>query len=600
MNQSTSTNLATYNDTELQGIITTPIYINEALLTTKSLLESIWIRKEINKIGKAEIIFKAWGSSTDEETESDEKAFTPGNKIRIEAGYLNGDSEASIFEGIIIEQQIDLELRGASTIVLGCRDYMYVSTLVNKTSIYTKMKDSILLSNLISSYSDISPSIGQTNYEYQAITQYNISDWDFILERASKNGFVVQIEGSSVTVKEPSISSSPVYTLDLQDNIIDVKGQLQVKKQLSSVKVLGWNQKEQKLETVIVKNEAVQDNDQGEISASELAKSIGSNELILQTSDFQNEEVLKKWAESQMMFSMLQRIHGEISCQGTSKIKQGCIVTVNNVNKHIDGNAYCGAVEHEIKKGDWVTKTIFGFEYDSATDDDLEKNSSSIQIGKVSQIDDDPAKEYNIQVEVPLFKSKEVNKIWARRATFWASNGYGSFFIPDIGDEVVLGFLDNDKSKPVILGYLYSSKQAPAEVVKKENYIKSLVTKEKLTLMFDDEKKSIFYGTPGGNTIEITDQGKGIILKDQNDNCIIMDENGISIKSSKAIVLEAKNTVTMTAGSDITIQGKSAVNIKAMNIEAKADISFSAKGSSKAELSAGGQTVVKGAMVMIN
>ena len=50
----------------------------------------------------------------------------------------------------------------------------------------------------------------------------------------------------------------------------------------------------------------------------------------------------------------------------------------------------------------------------------------------------------------------------------------------------------------------------------------------------------------------------------------------------------------------MAIKGPSAVNIQGANIEAKADIAFTGKGSASAELSAGGQTVVKGAMVMIN
>jgi len=600
MTPSKSSFFSIYDGPSAQGVVTTSIYINDSLLTTKSLLDSIWIRKEVNKIGKAEIVFKVWSSSTTEETESEENAFTPGNKIRIEVGYLNGESEASLFEGIIVEQDIDLEIRGSSRIKLGCRDHMYLSTIAKKTSIYTKVKDQSLLSNILSTYKEVKASVSQTKYEYQAITQYNNTDWDFILERAKRNGLVVQTEGSTVTIGEPSISSKPVFNLSLKDNIIDIKGQLKVKKQFTSVKALGWNQKEQKLETVTVANDSVKTNNQGDISSKDLAQALGNNELVLQTSDFYNRETLQKWAQSQMTFSMLQRISGEVSCKGTAAIKHGCIVEISGVNRHMDGNAYCGAVEHEVKNGNWNTKAIIGFDYRFDEEDELDKSISAIQIGKVSQIDEDPTKEFNIQVEIPLFKAAEVNKIWARRATFWSSNGYGSFFIPDVGDEVIIGFLDSDHSHPVILGSLYSSKQSPNEVITKENYIKSLVTKEKLSLVFDDEKKSILLSTPAGNTVEINDEGKSISIKDQNENTIIMNQDGISIKSAKSISLEAKTAVTISAGTDISIKAKNGVNLKAMNIEAKADVGFTAKGSAKSELSAGGQTIIKGAMVMIN
>lgn len=590
-----------YSETPEEGVLVVSVYINGEILDSRYMLSSVWVRKEVNKIGKAEVVFGAWSTiESGENTDSDNDEFTPGNSIRIEAGYLNSTQEESIFEGIIVSQQLDLELQGETTIKIECRDYLYPATMVTKTSIYTNTDNQSIINTIIGNYQPIQATVGSTSTTYDNIVQYKTTDWDFILEQARLNGFFILTEGQQTTIDKPDIDASAVYTFIMDDNIVDVKGKLQASRQLSKVQVLAWNSKEQKLVSVVVDNSVIKNNDQGDLSPEELAQKMGDTELTLQTSEYIDDDSLEEWATSQLIESTLQRVNGEISCRGTAEIKAGCMVEIQNVNKHLNGNAFCGAVEHEIKEGNWLTKACMGHK-----EEDKEKNKktntiSGIQIGKVSQIEEDPSKEYNIQVEMPLFKSSEINKIWARLATFWASNQYGSFFIPDVGDEVVIGFFDNDPGKPVILGSVYSSNQAPANEIEKDNKIRSITTKSKLKLEFDEEKKIITLETPGNNSIEMNDDGKSITLTDQNNNKIAMTESGISIESSKSLTLKAKTDISIEAGTEVTIKGPSAVNIQGANIEAKADIAFTGKGSASAELSAGGQTVVKGAMVMIN
>lgn len=611
MSQSSGfTAFSVYDEQPGEGVLTVAIYINGNQLDSKYRLSSVWVRKEVNKIGKAELTFKAWSTiESGEDTDSDNEEFTPGNSIRIEAGYLNTTTEASIFEGIIISQQLEIELKGEATLKIECRDYFYPATIVPKTTVFSNVSDQKVITTIAGNYQPVSATIGSTSTTHTELPQYNTSDWDFMLQRARISGFCIITEGKEATIDEPDVSASPVYTFSFGDNIIGIKGKMQASKQLSKVQVLAWNSKEQKLVSVSVDNNTVTDNDQGDLTADELAEKIGSNELTLQTSEYIDDDSLKKWGAAKLLEETLKRVQGDISCKGTAVITAGCMVSIENVSKHMDGKAFCGAVEHEIKDGSWQTTASMGYQDENTTGAAGSKNTESndnsnkisgLQIGKVAQIEEDPSKEYNIQVEIPLFKSDEVNKVWARLATFWASKQYGAFFIPDVGDEVVIGFFDNDPGKPVVLGSVYSSNQAPANTIEKENKIRSIVTKSKLKLEFDEDKKVITLQTPGNNSLVISDDGKSITLTDQNSNKIAMTTSGISIESSKSLTLKAQTNISIEAGTEVAIKGPSAVNIQGANIEAKADIAFTGKGSASAELSAGGQTVVKGAMVMIN
>lgn len=130
--------------------------------------------------------------------------------------------------------------------------------------------------------------------------------------------------------------------------------------------------------------------------------------------------------------------------------------------------------------------------------------------------------------------------------------------------------------------------------------MKAIITRENMRIVFDEEKKIITVSTPGKNTVEISDDAKQIKLTDQHKNEIVMNSSGISLSSCKDITLKAKGNITFDAGLKINGTAKHDISLEGLNIKAQAKIGVSVKGTASAELSASGQTTVKGAMVMIN
>lgn len=192
------------------------------------------------------------------------------------------------------------------------------------------------------------------------------------------------------------------------------------------------------------------------------------------------------------------------------------------------------------------------------------------------------------------------NELWARLSSYYATSESGNFFIPEVGDEVVLGYINQDPGQPVILGSLYSSQKTMPYELTAENDTKAIVTKNKLKIEFNDETKVITITTPGENTITISDDEKLIKLADQNSNTITMDENGITLDSPKDITISATGNISLKSTGDTSIDATGDANIKGMNVSAEANVALTAKGSATAELSASGNTTVKGALVMIN
>ncbi|WP_444993952.1 type VI secretion system Vgr family protein [Aliikangiella sp. IMCC44359] len=92
-------------------------------------------------------------------------------------------------------------------------------------------------------------------------------------------------------------------------------------------------------------------------------------------------------------------------------------------------------------------------------------------------------------------KMDENSSCWIRVAQSWAGNGWGSSFIPRIGHEVIVNFLDGDPDRPLIMGSVYNGKNKITYPSKTQSGIKTRSTKGGTAenyneLRFEDKKGS--------------------------------------------------------------------------------------------------------------
>ncbi len=319
-------------------------------------------------------------------------------------------------------------------------------------------------------------------------------------------------------------------------------------------------------------------------------------------------EFLTSWAKAQQVKSGLARIRGHVSFQGSALVKPDTLIKLAGVGARFNGNIFVSGVNHSVIGGNWVTRVEFGMSpnwFTESTDvmapsaSGITAGISGLHIGVVKKLDADPESQHRVQVSIPEM-SATTDGFWARLANFYSSNSFGAFFIPEIGDEVVLGFFNDDPSHPVILGSLYSSKNVPPYTLAAENNTKAIVTRTKMKMEFDEDKKIITIITPGANKIVISDDGKSILLQDQNSNKVTLDSAGITLDSPKDITLKAQGKIVLNATGNIEATAQMDIKQTGLNITSTANIGFTAKGSATAEVSASGTTTIKGAMVLIN
>lgn len=562
-------------------------------------LVSARIRVELNHIGKATLRFNAGDMDKQSFDEIESDSFKPGTAIRIDAGELN--DQKTLFEGFILDTGIRIGKGHRSLMTVECRDNAYSATQVRKNRIFEKKKDSDMIKEALSDYGSVS--VDATDYPHPEMVQYYCTDWDFTLSRADACGMLILTTGGDIKVFKPKVDASPVLTITYGNDLIDFDGGLSAGDQFSGYDAVSWNPSEQK--SVKESASVPKLNKQGDLEPKNIAS---DGNMLLQTDAPADGKVLKAWADSMALKAGLSRYHGSFSFYGAAEAVPGCIIELKGLGKRLNGNAFIGSVEHIIENNEWITKAGMGIQSGNITDEPdvvsppaagLLPGMEGLHTAVVKKLDGDPLKQCRIQVELPWMDGKE-KLLWARLSTLYATGGSGSFWLPEPNDEVLVGFVNNSPSHPVILGSLYGEKHKPPYEYEAKNNKKALVTREKMRIEFDEEKKIITVSTPGKNTVEISDDGKSIRLTDEHKNEITMDKGGITLSSSKDITLKAKGSITMDATSKISGTAKQDVSLEGLNVKVQAKIGATVKGNATAELSASGQTTVKGAMVMIN
>ncbi len=121
----------------------------------------------------------------------------------------------------------------------------------------------------------------------------------------------------------------------------------------------------------------------------------------------------------------------------------------------------------------------------------------------------------------------------ARAASFMAGNERGAYFPFEKGDEVVVGFVDNDEDYPIILGALWSGQDPPPPDAdtSASNNTRTIVSRGGHELTFDDTDKAgkVLLKSKGGMQILMDDSAKSLTIKFDDSNSIVIDASGVTV-----------------------------------------------------------------------
>ncbi len=592
---------------------TSPL-IEEADLITFSILSggteipsayevlSIKLEQHLNRISEAEIVLLDGNPASQTFEIAESSTFVPGTEVEIKLGYHQKNE--SVFKGIVVKQKIRADGISGTTLLITCKDKALKMAINRNNAIFTDVTDSAAIEKIVGN-NGLSSAVTATTVEHKEIVQFYSTDWDFIISRAEANGMIVITDNGKLTVAKPNVSDSPALQLKFGYDIIEFDVEMDATLQYSETKGNAWGISTQKIINTTSTEPSV--NKQGNLTGKKLSDVLSAGTNNLNSSAAITNEDLKVWSDAALLKSRLSQYKGTLSFQGSSKAKVNTTIKLEGLSNRFNGDAFISEVTHTVNDGQWLTEVKIGMTAEWFSENHrisapeasgLLPGVKGLQAGVVKKMYEDPENQFRVQVEIPILGA-EGEAIWARMATFYSGKSIGAYFMPEVGDEVLLGFMNEDPRFPIILGSVYSSSNPAPEIPDEKNTIKTLITQSKLQLKFDDENKVITIRTPSGNIMEFSDESEKITISDKNNNKIEMSTDGILLESSKSIHIKAADDVKIE-GNNMSINGQSSLKATAENVSVKGDVSTTVNGGTKCTISSAGMLSAKGAMVNIN
>lgn len=575
-------------EANVTSLTTFTIKVEGAALPGSYSVVGIDISREINRIPTAHLILYDGDAAEQKFEISSADELVPGNEIEILVGY--DSDETRLFLGRITGQRIEVRRAGDSLLHVEARDDAYRMTLTRRARTFVDLSDADLFETLIGDYPALSADVRATPITHPEIVQYRVSDWDLMVARAETIGLYVLPVDGTVQVAAPGDAEQIDLTLTYGQNIFDLDLEMDARTQPEKVLAHAWDPAVQEL----LEAEADQETGpaQGNLSGETLAEAAGSEAEELRHSGALQQQEVDLWAEAALLRARYHRIHGTVRFQGNGAVRPGTLLSLAGVGDRFNGTAFVSGVRHIIGDGDWRTTAQIGmprtwhherFPFDEPPAAGFRPAVNGLHTGVVLQLQDDPLGEERILVRLPLLGA-DGEGVWSRLATLDAGSDRGVLFRPEIDDEVVLGFLNDDPHEPVVLGHLHSSSHPAPIPGSDDNHEKGIVTRSGMRLLFNDDTPSVTIETASGNKIVIDEGAGAITIQDEGGSTVTLDADGITLESPQNIMIKADR--------DVTIEG--------LNVSIKASAAASVEGSASASLEASGTTTVKGSLVQIN
>jgi uncharacterized protein involved in type VI secretion and phage assembly len=179
-----------------------------------------------------------------------------------------------------------------------------------------------------------------------------------------------------------------------------------------------------------------------------------------------------------------------------------------------------------------------------------------------------------VQLRLPWLPGVEP---WARLAVLSAGDGRGTFFIPQVDDEVLVAFAQGDVMEPYVLGSLWSLADLPPHDLATDAVSKRIVK------------------TPEGHVIEIDDSEGSITIRTSKDHTVRIGPDRVELEASGG-----GGKVSLEDGGTLTLEATTKIELKAPQVVINADTSFEARSNGTASIGASGSLDVQGSLVKIN
>lgn len=532
-------------------------------------LLSLEIHRELNRIPEATLVLLDGSVAERRFSVSNLAFFLPGASIAIALRYEGDPTDVTVFEGLVVRHSVERNAEGSSLRV-ELKDAAFVLTRSRHSAVFRNVTDSEVMASLIADANLETGVIDSTTTRHHELVQYHATDWDFMLSRAEVLGLGVSVHRGAISVRRIALSV-PRRRLDHGvDDVAEISLELDGSQPWAAINGIGWdltNGQATSPEAATPPEVPV-----GNLDVEAVATALGgSEELLLHPVVFEPGE-LADWASARLLRSRFALLRGRALVAGDASLEPLDTVEILGVGDRFNGKALVSAVTHTVNENGWQSELRLGLSMEPfASRPDLADLPAAgllpplrgLQIATVGSLETDDQNQFRVQVSLPAL-SGEQGALWARLASPDAGDGRGFVFRPEVGDEVVLGFLGDDPRQPVVLGALHSARNpppAPVDNPDEDNNLRAIVSRAGTRIVFDDAKPALTLETTGDgkasgtykNRIAIDQSAGTITIEDEHGNSLLLDKEGITLSSAKDFKVEATGKVVIK-GATVDIQ----------------------------------------------
>lgn len=417
--------------------------------------------------------------------------------------------------------------------------------------------------------------IDSTRQVYEYVIQDNKTDWEFLISRAQMIGYRVLVKDGTLHFVELPDAGDETPTLKWGENLVAFSARLTTSRQVTEVIVQGWDYNKQQQ----IVGQAKQPHDTPSIGEGQESQQGGQVAERAFGGSAKQIVVHRPVATQQEADTLAQAICDEIGqgfieaeCLGFGdpSIQAGVMVKLEGLGRRFSGTYRVTHALHRYDHTGLTTHFTVGGRYASTISELLSSmNENGMIQGPVLAVvtnNNDPDDQGRVKVKIPSLKDSEESH-WARLVAPGAGKKRGLQCVPEVGDEVLVVFEQEDIHRPLIIGGLWSSTNAPptassqclgSDGVK----IRQIVTRTGTKLVLDDEKNSIYISNP---------DGKYHLMISEKDK-------KVEIISDGDVVVEAKGNINVK-GQQVEVKANTSAKITATNINLEASGIMTIKGS---------------------
>jgi phage protein D/phage baseplate assembly protein gpV len=508
---------------------------------------------------------------------TDSALFEVGKRVEIYMGYV-GNLQPMIL-GEIVAVSPSFPESGAPTITITGYDLSHRMRHNSPSRFtFTQIPD-FLIATQIAVENLLIPVVDPTPPIWDSVQQTG-SDWALLKELADRNFFWVYVFWDKLYFRFPRPQTEQVV-LEWGKNLSSFNPRLSTSGQHGIQIIRGYDyQLAQNIVAIlplIALDPANLDNIIERLGSTfveqllQLGRHVNRNQPV---TNYLNAAALAK----SILLQLLQGLYeASGNCIGIPELRARDTVEIRGVGKRFSGQYTLSKVRHTIDGSGYRTQFEVSQQFTSSILKSLRKKiaespspnkqekMTGVFVGKVVN-NLDPMQLGRIQVSFPHLSDLNISP-WARIATLMAGANEGSYFLPDIGDEVLVSFEKGDINNPVIVGGLWNGLARPPEFNTGLNARKMIQTKTGMKLMFDETpgQESLSLETLTGSTVTLSDT-QGITIKDALNNSIQVSQQGITINSPTTIKLTVGGNSIEINASSITIQSAGNVTIQGTQI----------------------------------